>query len=146
MKNKIKFLLFLFIATGLMTSCKKDEEKTVTEKITGPSCWKIAKYEEKDDSGNYKDYTNDTYDACELDDCTKFNSNGSYITNDNGEKCEGTTDPVEEGTWTLSNSDKTLTLLSGGFGFATNIESITENQLVVTATIFEAELRITYKN
>ena len=134
MKNKIKFLLFLFIATGLMTSCKKDEEKTVTEKITGPSCWKIAKYEEKDDSGNYKDYTNDT------------NSNGSYITNDNGEKCEGTTDPVEEGTWTLSNSDKTLTLLSGGFGFATNIESITENQLVVTATIFETELRITYKN
>lgn len=72
--------------------------------------------------------------------------NGSYITNDNGEKCEGITDPVEEGTWTLSNSDKTLTLLSGGFGFATNIESITENQLVVTATIFETELRITYKN
>ena len=146
MKKQFTLIFMMFVMVGLISSCKKDDEKSVTEKITGPSCWSLAKVEEKDDSGNYQDVTDEDYDACELDDCAKFNSNGTYILNDTGDKCPGSTDPVEEGTWSLSNSDKTFTIIAEGFPLLTTIESITDNQMVLTASLFDTDLRITYKN
>ena len=145
MKHLFKMSLALIAAVLLISSCKKDDEKTRTEIITGSTCWKLSKIEEKD-GGVYVDVTSSDYDPCELDDCARFNADGTYILNDSGEKCTGSTDPIEEGTWSLSNSDQTLTIIADGFPIVATIESISESQMVITFNIFGTDIRGTYKN
>jgi len=149
MKNKVTILLCLILTVGLISSCKKDDDdKPRKDLLTGSTCWKITKYEERDDKGNFVDFTNDTYDACELDDCTRFGADGNYVNTDSGVKCDPDNSILEEGTWSLIDGDKKIVMTPTGLGFSVTftIESITANTLVVTTSFIGPELRITYKN
>lgn len=146
MKHQLTLLLVLFLSVSIISSCKKDDNKSTKDILTSTSCWKISKYEEKNESGNFVDVTTDSYENCELDDCVNFKATGDYLVNESGEKCPGSTDPVEEAKWSLSNSDKTLSITGGFFPLIFTIESISDKQMVISSVIFDTELRVTYKN
>lgn len=146
MKNNITLLLLLIASLGIMSSCKKDDEQSRKDIITGSTCWKLVKHEEKDNSGNYVDKTSEYYKACELDDCTRFNADGSYVTTDSGDKCDPNITVTEEGTWSLINNDSEILVTIEGIPLLNKIESIDKNTIVVTLAIFGSESRLTYKN
>ena len=144
MNHKLTLLLILGLVFGLMSSCKKEDKSSRKELLTATSCWKISKYEEKDESGKYVDVTEENYETCELDDCNRFAADGNFTVTDDGEKCSGSS--THSGTWTLSADEKQLTINTVFFPIILNIESMDSNTLVVTYTLFETEARVTYKN
>lgn len=146
MKNKVTLMLLLIASLGIMSSCKKDDDKSRKDIITGSTCWKLVKYEEKDGSGNYVDRTSEDYAACELDDCMRFNADGTYVITDSGVKCDPNITVIEEGTWSLINNDSEILVTTSGISLVNKIESIDENTIVTTVSFFGIEGRLTYKN
>ncbi len=144
MRNKLTLLLILGAVFGLMSSCKKEDKSSRKELLTAASCWKVVKFEEKDESGKYVETTSENYETCELDDCNRFSADGSWTTTDDGVKCEDSS--TQTGTWTLSADEKQITLSTVFFPIIFNIESLDANTLVVTYNLFDTNARITYKN
>ena len=149
MKMKLILSILLISSLGLLSSCKKDEDspKTKTEMLTGTSCWKLVKSELKNETGVYVDNTADSYDACELDDCTKFTTDGKFVSTDNGVKCDEGATVIEEGTWKLKNNDTELELTSSGGDTGTvKIEKLDSKNLITVLEVFGLSVRLTYVN
>ena len=148
MKNKVTILLCLCLSIGFLSSCKKDEDdKPRKDLLSASTCWKITKYEERNSEGNFVDVTNDTYDACELDDCNRFTTDGNYVLTDSGVKCNPDDNVLDQGTWVLADGDKKLIISStNGFVLTLNIESMDANTIVTTTSFLGPETRITFKN
>lgn len=124
--------LFLMI---FLASCSKDDPKTALDFLTEKDCWKISKFEIQDlETGVYIDATNEFLEPCTLDDCLSFNKNNNVLTIDEGAtKCDPSDDQTYVGTWTLSNDNKTLTQTFDGESEVSTIESINENQIILSS-------------
>ncbi|MBK6932202.1 MAG: lipocalin family protein [Saprospirales bacterium] len=147
MKFSIKTLLLLLAVSAVsVTACKKDDEKSAEDNLTGASCWKQTKSE------TYNPLTSaweeDVVDACDKDDCTTFNSDKSISFDEGATKCDPADPQTSTGTWALSSDGKTLTLndATSGISFSGTIVELSSNKLVIEIDILGFKSRLTWQS
>jgi|SRR5665647_2350467 len=101
--KKLTFLIFLLtiVLSIVITSCKKDAASISKKELLTSNQWKFL--------SSKTNGVADVIDNCEKDDFTIFSSNGTYAWNPTTVKCDPS-ETIQNGTWTLSSDEKTLTL------------------------------------
>ena len=150
MKNKLSLIFCPLFCLLIISSCKKEDNKTRKELIQENTCWKVAKFEAKDpETGNFEDYTEDFVgDPCYKDNCYTYVSDGSYKSTEGATKCDpADADLISTGTWSISADETALTITEDGKTRVGKIESLTSDKmvlLVTDASLGGLELRLTY--
>ena len=120
-------LLMIFSAVLILSGCKKDSncEKT-TAAIAGSYKITAAKYKANASTPEVDWLILGSTPACQKDDITTLNANGTYSTTDAGVVC----DPVntDSGNWSVSGNAITID------GQTSNIESFNCSALVISST------------
>jgi hypothetical protein len=140
MKNtKLLLCLSLFSVAVMFSSCKKDP----IDFLTGTSCWKQVKSEIKGSNGTWQD--DGPIPACNADDCTRFTDDGKTVLDEGGSKCISTDPQTVEGTYTLSEDGRMLTLTQGGLTFEFAVDELTKDRMVLSGTVFAFQIRQTFE-
>src|SRR5688572_28148875 len=100
MKQMIRTACIAIASVAMFSSCKKDD-KSRTELLTS-SNWKIVSDQEKAGTGAWEEYIDD-YDACQLDNFIKFNTDNSVDFNEGPTKCDPTDDQEYSSPWMFEN-------------------------------------------
>lgn len=143
MKTIIFKLLPLMVVLA-MASCKKDDP-TTTELLTNSKGWILVSLTTDPAIVDPITGTNitDLYaqqDACDKDDITIFQDNGTYIADEGATKCDPSDPQTDTGTWVLSTDEKTITV----DGESWTIESISKSSLRITFPFADPYTGITY--
>ncbi|MAT53729.1 MAG: hypothetical protein CMN32_04565 [Saprospirales bacterium] len=143
MKTIIFKLLPLMVVLA-MASCKKDDP-TTTELLIDSDGWILVAMTVDPPIVDPISGTSITdfyaqMDACDKDDITIFQDNGTYITDEGATKCDPNDPQTETGTWALSADEKTITI----DGESWTIESLTKSSMRVTFPFNEPYTGITY--
>jgi hypothetical protein len=111
--KKLNFYFIVVLITLVMFGCKKDEATTTTkDKLTGK--WVITAMTVSPAILGVTDMFS-TFDACEKDDLTIFNADGTITMDEGVLKCDPSSpQSYNDGAWTLSTDNKTLTITSTG--------------------------------
>ncbi len=137
----LNLILLIFVSTALFQSCKgKNEEETLREKIVrGGNCWTLIKFEYREEvTFPYEDETY-IYLPCDLDDCYKFNDDGTLHYVGGTVKCDPNEESILDQTaWSLSTDEQSLII----DGDPSKIISITPTSLVIETNDVE---RYTFK-
>jgi Lipocalin-like domain len=129
MKTKNLIIAFAMLA---IASCKKDEtpEPVLGAKDLIAKKWKQVSAIE---TYSYQPGSTDvfsSYDECDKDDITIFNTNGTYNYSAGALKCSANSpDVLESGTWTLTSNDTKISITSGGTTYALTIAELTATSL-----------------
>jgi len=134
MKN---YLLLLAVAGAFtFTACNDDDEDVQSKKemITSKT-WKLTTRSQvvTDSTGNST--TDNTIDACEMDDTYKFTSDNNFIRDEGATKCDPTDPQTETGTWALTDNDTKFTITSSGFTVPGDLVEISNSKLVVKSSL-----------
>jgi hypothetical protein len=143
MKNYFKVFSMLVVASiFVLSSCEKksDETKSTTEYLTAGN-WKVTGMT-VDPGFEFSgiiitDIYKNLMEDCTKDDLIKFNIDGTVTDDEGATKCDPD-DPqtTDDGTWTLTNDDKTITIMYPGEDPApATIVSINGSTLVVSAPL-----------
>ena len=143
MKTIIFKLLPLMVVLA-MASCKKDDPST-TQLLTDPDGWILVAMTVDPPIVDPITGTSITdfyaqMDACDKDDITIFQDNGTYITDEGATKCDPNDPQTQTGTWVLSADEKTITV----DGESWTIESLSKSSMRVTFPFNEPYTGITY--
>jgi hypothetical protein len=122
MKTADYLFLIIIALTVSVTACQKDKESRSIKEILNSSSWKISSYKLNDEEIALLD--------CQKDNYLTFNSNGTY-TDYTGTILCNIYETNINGTWTLSDDGKTLTLDSVQGVQSASVE-INESKLVLT--------------
>ncbi len=143
MKNYFKLFSMLAIASiFVLSSCEKksDDNKTTTDYLTAGN-WKVTGMTVSPGIEVMGITITDIYEyflePCTKDDLIKFNLDGTVTDDEGATKCDPD-DPQtsNDGTWTLTNDDKTITIMYPGEDPApATIVSINGSTLVVSAPL-----------
>jgi len=135
--------MLLFVTLLTFTACKKDEDspKTAKDYLTA-GFWKMTAgtIDPGIDFGGT--VITDFYaflDACEKDDLTRFNADGTITDDEGATKCDPD-DPqtTTDGSWVLSADNKTVTMsYPGEDPTSMTIGTLNESTFVGTYTIVE---------
>ena len=145
MKNYLKIIsLFVIVFAIALTSCKKEEitTKTPTEYLTAGN-WKVTGMTINPGIEVLGVVVTNIY-ALGVQDCTKddlitFNTDGKLTEDEGPTKCDPD-DPqtTNDGTWTLSDDGKTLTILyPGDDPEIATITTLNGTNLIITSTLIE---------
>ena len=146
MKSVLKTALLLFSVMALVTTaCKKDDEKSASDRLTGTSCWQQVKSETQDPTTGT--WTDDGVDACDRDDCTNFNSDGTLTFDEGATKCDPADPQTTTGSWVLSNDGNTLTITDNTtmLTIASTVVELTDNRMVLEIEILGFKNRTTFE-
>ena len=143
MKNYFKMFAMLAIASIFaLSSCEKksDDAKSTKDYLTAGN-WKVTAMTVSPGIEVMGITITDIYqyliEPCTKDDLIKFNVDGTVTDDEGAIKCDPD-DPQtsDDGTWTLTNDDKTITILYPGEDPApATIVSINGSTLVVSAPL-----------
>ena len=121
--KSIEYLILIILCLAVaLTACQKDKESRSKKEILTANSWKLASYKLNDEEMVLED--------CQKDNYLTFNNNGTYTDNTGPVLCD-IYETNFNGTWTLSDNGKTLTLESVQ-GVQTASVEITESKLVLT--------------
>lgn len=129
-----KLLITLTTFSLLFGSCKK-EETPVNKSKTDLLCahyWKLASATVNpplDIDGVPVTDIFATFDDCQKDDLTKYNTDKTVIYDEGATKCDPSASQTTSGTWSF-NSDETILTENGDSG---NIAELNESSLIVKA-------------
>lgn len=140
----IVFKLLPLMVVLAMASCKKDDPTTI-ELLTHADGWIFVSATV--DPPIVDPFTGtsitDFYaqmDACDKDNITIFQDNGTVIFDEGATKCDPNDPQTTTGTWALSADETTITL----DGESWNIESITKSSMRINTSFVESYSGITY--
>ena len=139
MKKKLLFLSAFLVL--LAFGCKKDDPTLIEVLQSGK--WKIAgvKFNGTDAISSIE--------ACELDNFTRYNTDNTYVVDEGATKCDSTDPQInEEGTYSISTDEKTLTLKNKGtisFAIDLTVVSFSETSLVLVLEDGSDKLEYTFK-
>ena len=131
--KKLTIVLLLALIFGY--SCKKDENKSNTDLLTG-KYWKMTAITIEpsipvvDDYGNITGYTNDLFaqmQPCVKDDIQKYNSDGTYIW-DAKVKCDVQDPQSGSGTWMFNTDETVVTETANGESMSYTIIELTDSK------------------
>ena len=143
MKCSFKTAALLLVVSALfVVSCKKDKVSP-TELLTAPSCWKMVLLEGFDS-------TNDLWvavplDACIADNCFTFNIDQSFATEEGASKCDPDDPQTADGTWSISEDGKRLSISEGGSSETGDIVELSATKLSYEAAFDSAKVRVTFQ-
>lgn len=123
-KLPFAFILFNLLLMTLLFSCQRDAETKTGKDILTSNSWKI--------SAHIMNGVEMVIEECLKDDYVTFAANGTYTDFRGLLKCPGGIQTDVNGTWTLSQDEKILTL--------TNFQGVTS----YSAQITESKLTLTY--
>lgn len=132
--------LLLFI--GIFASCKKDK-LTPTEILTAGTCWKMVLLEGYDPANNL--WISVPVDDCEADNCFAFKADQTLSVDDGTAKCDPNDPQTTQGSWSLSDDGKKLSLSDSGDSQVGEIVELVSGKLVYEIAIDDAKIRITLK-
>ena len=124
-------------ALVVVTSCKKDDEPSKTDLLTGKS-W----YETKSEISYKGVKTSVPVDDCEKDDILKFVKEGTYNATIGADDCDGG-ESTETGKWSWQNGEKTLRLINNAdVDHPTDVTliSLTSSTIVVNTGAIEFDV------
>lgn len=124
MKTGNYLILFLFGLMLTVGACNKDKETNPKKEILTAKSWKVSSYKINEEEIALMD--------CQTDNYLTFNTNGTYTDFVGDIKCSLSETNIN-GTWSLSDDEKILTLESYQGVQSGSIE-ITESKLVITIT------------
>jgi hypothetical protein len=130
-----KLITVIILTLVLFNSCKKDEQKSNTDLLTG-KYWKITEltvspgFPVFDAYGNITGYTDDIYaqmEACAKDDTRKYNADGTYIWD---AKIKCAVDDVQSGsgTWMFNTDETVITETGNGESISYTIIELTDSR------------------
>jgi hypothetical protein len=123
-------LMAAFVILVLSVSCKKDPALSKKDMITGK--WKpiantISPGVDWDFDGDIDTDIYSILDACEKDNFSLFNANGTGEENEGATKCDATDPQTYSFSWSLKNNDAVLVVDGDEF----TIEQLTETTMKV---------------
>lgn len=142
-----KVMLPVVIMLIFIAACDKDDDKTTKDYLIGKTCWSFTKVESQNQDSTWTDVTSQLFDACYLDNCINFKSDGTFIIDEGASKCKPT-DPQtnNQGTWSLSPDEKELITIDQSQVTSTfHIESISATSFVGTTEVLGVKVRYTFK-
>lgn len=151
MNKKLHIFLPVVISIFMISSCKKEENKSRSQLLQDNTCWNATKFEAKNpESGLFEDYTDLLLgDACYKDNCYTFGANGIYTENEGPTKCNPTDENIlADGTWNLSADESSISITEKGETRTGKIEILTANKFVFVAqekSLGDVEVRVTYE-
>lgn len=136
-------VLFLFLSSVILTSvsCKKDEDspQTKTEILSGKNfvltAWTInppIAYNGIEISDFYS-----FLEACEKDDITIFNANGTVTFDEGATKCDAGDPQTTSGTWVFTDNETKLSVTDDGDTQIFDIIELTSAKLKITYEVVE---------
>jgi len=152
MKHLIRFISFTFFAITLcVAACKCEDDKLPEDILKAPACWRITLVEEFSPTANsWVNVTNSSLQACELDNCFKFNdNNGNKILqiSEGATKCSSNAPTLfTGGSWSVTTDDETNTFTIeevGEFYTGTLIE-LNDNKFVWELSDIGFRMRISF--
>lgn len=126
------------LSVAVFSACKKDSKDR--EELLTSQRWKLVSDQEKAGTGPWEEYIDD-YDACELDNYIKFNSNNSAEFNEGPTKCDPTDDQAYSLPWVFLNDETQLSI----DGEVLDIEELSGSTLIVTSSDTYAGTTYYYK-
>lgn len=132
--NNLIAVLFLILFTSvvIVSSCKKDEESTMTkQEMLTSKPWKI--------STSKTNGVASTIEACNLDDILTFATDGTYTNNIGTIKCSANEKNFTS-TWSLSADEKNLI----ANGTSLNLVELTNSIFVYSMTSGSITIVVTY--
>lgn len=134
MKMKAKLLTVLSVVLALsFSACKKDDKKTSATDFLTSGNWKIVSDQEKIGPADWVEYIGN-YDACELDNFYKFNTDNTGVYDEGATKCDPgdlQTFPI---TWELLNSGTQLKISYGLYSDTAALVSVNATNLVIQSS------------
>ena len=134
----LRFLALGALALSLsLGACKKDNDSKSVRDILIEGQWDLtaATIDPPFDVGGGITISNLLIDedACDADDLTIFNADGTATGDEGATKCDPS-DPQQysNGTWTLNADETVLTISDAGEVFVFTVASATDNQLKLT--------------
>ena len=131
MMKKNLYIFPLAVVVGL-TSCGDDDDngpaQNRTELLTAKT-WRMTNLEGQV-NGQTTSYWNFVFDACEQDDESKFNADGTYVLTDTGEECSP--DNSETGTWAFNADQTVLTVATLSDTISGKVESMSASEFKVS--------------
>ena len=119
-------LVFLYLLS--FCSCKKENEKSISDLLL--VTWTISELKEDlNNDGDFNDNNEDQLNSCVGDNALTFHSGGELIINQGALKCDPNEEPSVTGIWSLSDDEKTLTLVDDNYTSALVLFSLTPNQM-----------------
>jgi lipocalin-like protein len=137
-------LIVLLLSVSLISSCKKDKDKTRSELIIGR--WKLVSdvyspaYDYDGDGTKETDIFPLFYDACEKDDIIIISAGGNGVFDQGATKCDQADPQTDPFNWSLTNNDAILIV----DGNSVPIAELTNSTLKLNDTF--AENGVTYTN
>ena len=121
----IFYSAFIMLLSIVFVSCQRDEETKSGKDIITSKSWKLSSYKINGEEI--------ALDDCQKDNYITFVANGTYTDSTGPLKCPGEIQTDINGTWTLSQDEKILTLTNYQ-GEQVVIVEITESKLVITSS------------
>ena len=134
--------LFLFSATLAFISCKKDK-LTPTEILTTGTCWQTVLVEGYDSTNQF--WVAVPIEDCDADNCFTFHADQSLSIAEGTLKCDPSDPQTAEGSWSLSDDGKKLSLSDNSTTDIGTVVEISSGKLVCEFAIDEEKLRITMR-
>lgn len=132
--------LILFAAILALVSCKKDEP-TPTELLTAGTCWKMTLLEGYDSTN--KLWVSVPIEDCDADNCFAFKTDQSFTVDEGASKCQPDAQQISEGTWSLSEDGKKLSLSDDSNTDVGTIVELSKGKLVYELAFDEDKIRVT---
>ena len=118
------YLIPFVLGLTLVVACREDEETNSKKEILASKSWKVSTYKVNGEEMALMD--------CQKDNYITYDANGTYIDYVGTIKCSISETNIN-GTWTLSDDGKILSLVSIQGVQSASVE-ITESKLVLTIT------------
>ena len=118
------YLIPFVLGLTLVVACQEDEETNSKKEILASKSWKVSTYKVNGEEMALMD--------CQKDNYITYDANGTYIDYVGTIKCSISETNIN-GTWTLSDDGKILSLVSIQGVQSASVE-ITESKLVLTIT------------
>ncbi len=134
MKMKAKLLTVLSVLLALsFSACKKDDKKSSATDYLTSGNWKIVSDQEKIGSADWVETIGD-YDACELDNFYKFNTDNTGVYDEGASKCDPADPQTVPLTWELLNSGTQLKIGTTLYADTAALVSVNATNLVLQSS------------
>jgi len=134
MKMKARFLTVLSIMLALsFSACKKDDKKTSNTDYLTSGNWKIVSDQEKVGAAAWVETIGD-YDACELDNFYKFNTNNTAVYDEGATKCDPADPQTADLTWEFLNNGSQLKIGTLLYSDTADIVTLNATNLVIQSS------------
>ena len=144
MKN-YNVLIFLFVFTFIMASCKKDKDAEPTkEDLLMAKNWKVTAVKAVPSGTSVEFDVFTLLVDCQKDNFLKFNTGGVVVFDEGPVKCTPTSPQNTQGTWTLTENATTGDVLTVNGNILISYGLVSSSRNLTVVTLNNQTLQVTF--